>query len=235
MRRLAVLLLLSSVAYGSDYCRQKPTSGPAASIGRPSRGRLEGAVRLVESDSVRILPRRHRGRCLDWATPRLVAALERAGRKVRERHPGSPPLSVGNLSAARGGPIPPYSRSHQCGRDADLAFYQLDEKGSPVSPEDLSSFDEKLRSLTRRFDVRRNWALVQALLEDDQIEVKWLFVSRPLKAALLAEGRRTGADEALLAKAKQLLHQPSDAPPHDDHFHLRIRCTASERRRGCSD
>ena len=34
---------------------------------------------------------------------------------------------------------------------------------------------------------------------------------------------------------RRVLHQPSDAPPHDDHFHVRIRCTQGERDEGCVD
>ena len=38
-----------------------------------------------------------------------------------------------------------------------------------------------------------------------------------------------------ISRASEVLHQPSDAPPHDDHFHLRIRCTADERKADCVD
>ena len=147
-------------------------------------------------------------------------------------HPGSPPLGVGNLSRARGGSIAPYSRSHQSGRDADLAFYRLDRRGRPVAAEDLDAFDDRGRGPGgTTFDAVRGFTLVEALVTDPVIDVRWIFVSRPLRALLLAEGRRRGAPEAVLRRAAAVLHQPSDAPPHADHFHLRIRCAAGER--GC--
>lgn len=115
----AVLLL----ALGAE-----PTGTPA-SRGAHSKGWVDGAVALTETAAVRVLPKRHRERCLGWATPRLISALERAGREVQRAVPGSPALGVGNLGRARGGSLSPYSKSHQAGRDGDLAFYARDARG----------------------------------------------------------------------------------------------------------
>lgn len=231
-----LVLTLLLLAAEPDFCDEKPTEGHAASRGRPARGTVEGAVQLTESDAVRVLPKRHRQRCLSWGTPRLIAALERAGRDVQKRVEGSPALGVGNIGRAKGGSLAPYSKSHQAGRDCDLAFYVLDAQG-PVAAEDLEHFDASLKSTEseRRFDVARNWALVSSLLSNDDLEVKWLFVSTPLRTALLAHARKMKAPASLLRAAEERLHQPSDAPPHDDHFHLRLRCTAAERGDGCVD
>jgi murein endopeptidase len=231
-----MVLTLLLLAAEPDFCDEKPTQGHAASQGRPARGTVDGAVQLTESDAVRVLPKRHKQRCLSWGTPRLISALERAGRDVQKRVEGSPALGVGNIGRAKGGSLAPYSKSHQAGRDCDLAFYALDAKG-PVAAEDLEHFDASLNSTEseRRFDVARNWALVASLLSNDDIEVKWLFVSTPLRTALLAHARKVKAPASLLRAAEERLHQPSDAPPHDDHFHLRLRCTAAERGDGCAD
>ena len=165
----------------------------------------------------------------------MVGALHRASEWVNERLSGSPPLGVGDLSRARGGPISPYSRSHQSGRDSDLAFYQLDMKGHPVPADDLVRFNGQghSRGGDRVFDVRRNWLLVQALLEDPAIDIEWIFISEPLRKTLLAEADREGASVALSVRAARILHQPSDAPAHDDHLHLRLRCTSEEVSAGC--
>jgi penicillin-insensitive murein endopeptidase len=218
------------------FCGEEPTSDPQSlSVGKSSEGRLLGAKALESGEAIRTLPRRHERRCLNWGTPRLVEALRRAGEAVRQASPDSPPLGVGDLSKARGGPIRPYSRSHQSGRDADLAFYQLDEHGQPVPAEDLLSFDAQgqARNGKRRFDKRRNWLLVRALLEDKELDVQWMFISKPLRQALLEEARRLKEPARLLERAEQVLHQPTDSRPHDDHFHLRIRCTPKERAAGC--
>jgi penicillin-insensitive murein endopeptidase len=232
---LAAMMML---ALGAEptFCDERPTAGTPASRGRPAKGRVDGAVELTETTAVRVLPKRHKGRCLSWATPRLIGAIERAGREVQKTYPDSSPLGVGNLGRPRGGSLAPYSHSHQAGRDGDLAFYVLDAQG-PVALEDLERFDAQLRSKdgALRFDVPRNWALVSALLGDESIELKWVFVSNALRDALLAHARRSKAAASLIAAAEKVLHQPSDAPPHDDHFHVRIRCTKDERDDGCVD
>lgn len=140
---LAVVALV--LAADPTFCEERPSTGAPASRGRPSRGSVEGAVSLTEGPAVRVLPKRHRQRCLTWATPRLVGALERAGREVQMAFPGSPALGVGNLGRAKGGSLAPFSSSHQAGRDGDLAFYALDSKG-PVGLEDLEHFDSALVS-----------------------------------------------------------------------------------------
>lgn len=229
-------VVVASAVLSSTYCREEPLpSKQSVSIGKPSKGKLLGAVELEDSDAVRVLPKRHKARCLSWGTERLVKALSRAGSLLQKQVPDSPPLGVGDIARATGGPIPQFSKSHQNGRDADLAFFQLDEKGKPVAADDLIRFgpDLKDESGERTFDTARNWRLVQALLTDKSISIKWIFVSNPLKQALLTEGKRQGASKSLLATAEEVLHQPSDAPPHDDHFHLRISCTAEERAQGC--
>lgn len=233
---MTLLLFLTLAASDPTFCDEQPTKKPPASHGRPASGSVDGAVKLSEGDAVRVLPKRHRERCLSWGTPRLIAALERAGRDVQESIKASPALGVGNIGRAQGGSLAPYSHSHQAGRDCDLAFYRLDERG-PVAADDLEHFDGTLKSPdgTLRFDVPRNWALVKALLTDASIDVKWLFVSNELKAELLAHARKVKIDAKLLSRASEVLHQPSDAPPHDDHFHLRLRCTPAERKGDCVD
>lgn len=233
---MTLFVLFVFGAADPTFCDELPTSKAAASHGRPARGSVDGAVKLTESDAVRVLPRRHKERCLWWGTPRLIGALERAGREVQRAVKGSPALGVGNIGRAQGGSLAPYSHSHQAGRDCDLAFYRLDEHG-PVAAEDLEHFDASLKSPdgALHFDVARNWALVAALLSDEHLDVKWLFVSDELKKALLAHARKVKADAKLIERAREVLHQPSDAPPHDDHFHLRVRCTAAERADDCLD
>ena len=31
------------------------------------------------------------------------------------------------------------------------------------------------------------------------------------------------------------MHQPGGAPPHDDHFHVRVYCSRTDRFHGCED
>lgn len=209
-----------------SYCDEQPSKGASTSIGSPSNGRVEGAWKLEDTKHARVMPARHKERCLSWGTKRLVQALQRAAKRVSAEHPDGFPLGVGNIGRARGGPIRDYSSSHQAGRDVDLAFYLQGR-----AADDLVKIDDDLAGL----DVARTWTLARALLEDTSIDVKWMFVSPAIKRALLEEAKRTQTPARIVKKAREVLHQPSDAPPHDDHLHLRIRCTAVERRGGCRD
>jgi penicillin-insensitive murein endopeptidase len=49
----------------------------------------------------------------------------------------------------------------------------------------------------------------------------------------IEEARKLNEPAWLLERAESVLHQPTDSRPHDDHFHLRIRCTPEERSAGC--
>lgn len=178
---------------------------------------------------------RHRSRHTHYGTRELVDAVERAGRYVADRHGGSP-LRVGNLGFRHGGPIP-WSRSHQAGRDADLAFYAVDHAGNSVPTPDLIEFDDDGQALDRplRFDVPRNWSLVRALLTDPSINVQWLFVSEGLKRLMLEHAVDIDEPTPLIERAAEALHQPTDAAPHADHLHLRIGCSETDRLEGCRD
>jgi penicillin-insensitive murein DD-endopeptidase len=86
-----------------------------------------------------------------------------------------------------------------------------------------------------RFDARRNWALVRALLSDPTVEVQWIFIHKALAELMLREGPESTDDPALVARAAALLHQPTDSQPHDDHMHIRVYCAAGDRMLGCLD
>jgi penicillin-insensitive murein endopeptidase len=234
-----VFAIAGSARAEPSFCKERPMAGESTSLGRASSGTLRGAVQLKPSASVHVMPQQAQ-RCLDWSTPRMTSAIERAGADVASAIPGSPPLGVGDLSRAQGGEIRAYSKSHQSGRDADLAFFQLDEKGRPVAAEALVRFDAALKGAAadgarRIFDVPRNWRLVRALLVNPKIHVRWLFVSNAIRSALLQQAIREKTPEPLLARVSAILHQPSDAPPHDDHLHIRIACEADELAHGCRD
>src|SRR5688500_8995467 len=94
----AVFFALSAPAPAREPARdtglgdERPEAGPAVPWGRPSAGRVLGAVAIEDTGAVRILPRRHRVRCLRYGVPRLVQALTRAGEVVRKKLAGSPAL-----------------------------------------------------------------------------------------------------------------------------------------------
>jgi len=86
-----------------------------------------------------------------------------------------------------------------------------------------------------RLDAARNWALVEALVDDAQAEVQWIFASRGVKTVLLEWALDHGRDVELIRRALKVLHQPADAAPHDDHFHVRVYCPGGGAGAMCED
>jgi len=203
---------------------------PSSSVGSPNEGKLVGGVKLDTSDgTVRVVPAYTRGDSR-WGLPAMIHMLERAAKKVAKKSPGSV-LGVGDISHRHGGDIFLH-RSHESGRDADLAFYVLDHRGKNLLPDTFVQFQGSVESTSMpgaRFDVPRNWALVQAMLEDPIARVSHIFVADPLRRMLLAHAKPRVLP-ALYNRAAAVMMQPSNALPHDNHFHVRISCPPAMRK-----
>jgi penicillin-insensitive murein endopeptidase len=202
--------------------KAKRPKGPL-SYGAPNAGKLFGGQRLPSSKSLEVKEGAHA-----WGLAPLVRGLRRAAAKVSGKHKGSV-LFVGDLSAKSGGPLLGH-HSHQSGRDADVGFYMMSDKGKHVNPHRFVAFAGNGRprgTESVRFDDERNWALIQALLEDEKANVQYLFVSSGLRARLLAYAAKKNLPKDLYTKAAATLMSPKDADVHDDHLHVRIACPAS--------
>jgi penicillin-insensitive murein DD-endopeptidase len=196
------------------------------SIGTPTEGRLENGVELPQSSSLKL--KRPSGP--RWGLAELVGLLERGAKRVELRFPGSV-LLVGDLSRRGGGDVAGH-RSHESGRDADVAFYFVDALGRPVESRHFRAVDRRGRALdapSLSFDDARNWALVEAWITDPNARVEHIFVATPIRARLLAHARKRGVYLPVLHRASLALKQPSRGLPHDDHFHVRIACPKSQR------
>jgi len=168
-----------------------------------------------------------------FGSTELVGLLTRAAGVVQSRVPGSR-LAVGELSREGGGRVIGH-RSHQNGRDADLGFYFKSEDGDAPSPEQFLRVGRRgiaFRSEgTLRFDLERNWALVEALLRDRRVPVQHIFVSRRIRMKLLRHARRTGVSDAIREQASFVLMPPGrGVQSHNDHFHVRIYCAPRDQR-----
>jgi penicillin-insensitive murein endopeptidase len=245
---LRIALVASVCALGGCVAPGFFTDFSSVSLGTFNDGVLRHGTRLPPKGDGYLVPPLWKARGNQWGTDELVAAIKRAARRVHREYPGGV-LGIGDLSQ-RGGGDSLLHRSHENGRDADLIYFAVDDKGRPVGPVDsMPRYGADLRALPphatqnvrfgpfspRRFDVRRNWALVRALLQDPGVEVQYLFCNELLKARMLEYARAHGEDAALVDRAEELLHQPGDSLPHDDHLHLRIYCSASDRAFGCED
>ncbi len=161
--------------------------------------------------------------------------LTRSAERVAKKHAGSV-LTVGDLSRRGGGDVDGH-RSHESGRDADVAFYLRKGKKPFVAPrfttiaEDFGA--KNIPGVT--FDAERNWDLVEAWITDPHAHVLQIFVADHLKRRLLEEASRSGATEAVLRRAKDVLIQPKKALPHDDHFHVRVACPSRSSASSCQN
>ena len=205
------------------------------SLGTSSQGRLAQSAALPHVGKHHAVLPRWRVRHTNFGTDELITLLLHAAARVAQTYPGSR-LMLGNLSFRNGGDIP-WSVSHNSGRDADLAFYAR-RRTKPVLPTGLWRFGPTLRSLNPtgfRFDVPRNWALVKALISHPTIQVQWLFISTPLRAALLRYATARREAGWIVSRAAHVLRQPGDSRSHNDHLHLRLYCSRQDRLEGCFD
>jgi len=200
--------------------KKEKTPKGALSSGAPNQGKLYGAEKLESNRSLEV-----RGGGHAYGLPALVKALKRAASKVNKKFKGSV-LYVGDLSAKKGGALLGHN-SHQSGRDADVGFYMQSPQGKHVNPHRFVAFasDGRPRGTeVVHFDDERNWAFIEALLSDDKVDVRYLFVSMGLRSRLLKFAAKKNVSKDLQTKAAAALMSPADVDVHDDHFHVRIAC-----------
>jgi penicillin-insensitive murein endopeptidase len=227
--------------------------GAAGSFGAPNAGMLRDGEKLATRGDGFMLARPTDPTRFGTAT--LVGALARAFASVAQHFPGTPPMRVGDLSYPQGGEHPRHG-SHRSGRDGDLIFHATDAAGMPISGSGFLAYDRfgvarapsptselglpaPPAALSPRgpvmFDLARNWHFVRTLLLDDASLVQWLFCSHGIKALLLRYAAEHEPEPEAVVRAAAVLHQPSRGRPHDDHFHIRVLCTAEESSAGCTD
>ena len=248
--RLAVVSLAVLTIAGGGCAGPLAFEFGSASIGTHADGTLRHPTQLPFDGDGYTIPGPWRARRANYATEELVGAVVRASRTVARSDPGGV-AAIGDLSRRAGGGSAEH-KSHQSGRDVDVFFYGVERDGRPVLPGDsMFHFAPEGRAIrwspphgvrapagavpAVRFDARRNWAFVRALLTDPESEVQWIFIHRGLAAALLLEATRAGDDPALVARASFIMKQPSDAEIHDDHMHIRFYCAPGDRSLGCVD
>jgi penicillin-insensitive murein endopeptidase len=171
-----------------------------------------------------------------------VQAIVRAAAAVERELPGVA-LVVNDISLPQGGAIAQHG-SHQSGRDADILFYVLDERGAPLQSvgvpldPDGEGWDFKELSILEddvavRLDAPRTWRFVRGLLEAGGDHVQRIFIVEHVRAQLLAEAERVRAPALVRERFADVTCQPGT--PHDDHMHVRFFCSPEDIGHGCLD
>lgn len=211
--------------------------GTSISWGPSNNGKLMNPRLLPRSGDGYIIPPIWKKRGLNYGTDEMIRLVVHVGRRMAQDAPGSV-LGIADISKKRGGPSA-WHRSHQTGRDVDLVFYVQDKNKRPTKSFYMRRFtaegETHAGSKKYYFDVERNWMLVRAAIENPIAKVQYIFVYDPLKQLLLDHAREIGEPEGLIEQASHILHQPGDSLPHDDHFHMRIYCSRTDRQVGCKD
>ncbi|MBN2716397.1 MAG: penicillin-insensitive murein endopeptidase [Deltaproteobacteria bacterium] len=200
------------------------------SIGLPHDGALKNAEVLPAKGEGYRLMQTARERKARFGVSELISLIKWSTFKVHSKYQGAQ-MAVGDLSRRTGGEAEHHA-SHQNGRDVDFAFYVLNSAGQSVGISEMIPFDKNGYAIdppmAYRFDVRRNWALVEALITSSKAQVQWIFVAEHLETLLLAHAAACGASKQTIWRAEQIMKQPSKSS-HWDHFHVRIYCPANDK------
>lgn len=214
---LALLVTL----LGDDDDLQRVMSRPSGSVGPVHTGSLDAAVQLPPHDGYVV-----RDPSRAWGTADTIARLTSAFEAFMRADPFAPRIRVHDLSLQSGGPMCGH-KSHQSGRDVDLAYYRrtCDREcaARPVSASEL--------------DAGRQWRLLRHWLERGQAE--FIFVDYALQRPLYAQAKSAGATPRQLAQWFQYPRGPAfptgvirHVANHANHVHIRFRC--APRDRACS-
>lgn len=201
---------LSDAELARKWREELETLG-SISVGFAEQGRLINAVHMPD-DPAWVCQRPD----LAWGAQETVDALALAFRAVHAAFPGSVPARLSHIGAREGGYLRPH-KSHQSGRDADIAFFYK---------RDAVPGGHGRRE--RYIDPVRSWALLRTLIT--QADVQLILVDRGIQEVLRKHALAAGEDRAWLdrvfraGKASIVQH----ARHHRDHFHVRFYAPRSQ-------
>ncbi|MCP4445262.1 MAG: penicillin-insensitive murein endopeptidase [Myxococcales bacterium] len=237
---VTVVLLGATLSTGCIYDGLVLEDGSGFSRGPSRYGMLYEGVKLPTRGEGHWIPPTWAARGLNYGVDEMVSTVVYAGRRLKMQD-SRLELAVGDISRAKGGRSP-WHRSHQTGRDVDFLFLLKDKAGRPMRNDRMRkhapSGAERVAEGEKPavfFDERGNWLLVEALLESPVAEIQYIFVQEDLRQKILAYAVKSGVSQAMVEHATQVMKQPSDSAPHDDHLHVRIYCPWDDVSAGCVD
>jgi penicillin-insensitive murein endopeptidase len=183
-----------------------PNSLGSMSIGSPNAGALLNGVRADANELFVPVDPAHA-----YGTVETVKYLSDAIHKVHAQFPDTPALSLGHISAQRGGPLRPHV-SHQAGRDVDISFYYV------------GGARWYTRGTESNLDLPRTWAFVRALVTETDVEM--ILIDRSIQEWLWRYAREHGEDHAWVdslfqgkSSGRPIVRH---APGHATHLHIRF-------------
>jgi penicillin-insensitive murein endopeptidase len=213
------------------------SDGTSISVGKASLGYLIDGVRLADHGDGFVTRDVWRSRDNRFGTDELIDLVTGVAHRMAHRVPDVK-LVVADLSGQGGGERGAFHRSHQSGRDADLLYYMRDASGQPFEPDAMHVFNWLGRAVDGSgltVDVPRTWLLVKELVTAPEAAVQWIFMYEPLARRLIDHAQEIGEPPAVIARVRRALKQPGDSARHDDHLHVRVYCSPTDRRYGCVD
>jgi len=193
---------------------QRPTSGPARSIGAYNAGCVQGAVALPASGPGYEVMHLQRHRY--FGHPVLVGFVRRLAARATEAH--LPVLLVGDLGQARGGPTPTDHGSHQSGLDVDVAYTRpIEMLQQAIAAEDREGLQPPPVVDLASGRLTAAWRpqiadLLELAASDPAVER--IFVNAAVKQELCTR----------LKPGAPWLHKLRPWWKHHDHFHVRLHC-----------
>lgn len=213
------------------------TDGSSISVGKASRGYLIDAAKIPDEGPGWTTRDVWKARDNRYGTDELIELVEAVAKRMHKRVPDVR-VVVADLSSRSGGGAFAFHRSHQSGRDADLLYYMRDKDGKPFEADAMHVFDARGRAKDGSgitVDVPRTWLLVKDLVTAPEATVQYIFMYQPIAELLFDHAKQAGESPELIAKVRKALKQPGDSARHDDHMHVRVYCSATDREYGCVD
>ncbi|OIP29727.1 MAG: hypothetical protein AUK47_26790 [Deltaproteobacteria bacterium CG2_30_63_29] len=186
---------------------------PAASIGKPNRGKLNNGLPFPEGPFWVLRENRSR----EWGTELTIQTLSDALMAYGRQYPAGPKVLVGEISKRTGGRLTPH-RSHRSGRDVDLGYIgkesELHGNWNRVTAENI--------------DTEKTWFMVKSLMASGQVQS--VYIDRELQLALSKEAEKELSPEELALIFEYPKRPDSHLaiiqhwPGHRTHMHVRFRC-----------
>lgn len=192
-------------------------------VGYPDDGRLRNATNLKEQQASQkeqglyvILSSKQRY----YATFEMSEFISRLAKFLTVEE--ATRLSVGNISAQKGGHISPH-QSHQIGMDADFGYPTVQSRTSFPVVARAGTINKSAYSVERTFEsfkfaFKQNYAPVEKIFVDQ-------LIINDLCHYAKSKNEFSGKDAQIV---KTLFQNIQHVDGHGNHFHVRLKCTSSQ-------